>query len=72
MNSHQFPRSERLRGRLELEKVRKEGRRRVLPELVLFFYPERAAARWLLPLRAPSAMPHAVTGTFANSGNSIA
>jgi hypothetical protein len=39
MSDTKFPRSERLRGRSELERVRKEGRRRALPELVLFFYP---------------------------------
>jgi len=39
MSETKFPRSERLSGRAELEKVRKEGRRRVLPELVLFFLP---------------------------------
>jgi hypothetical protein len=41
MSGTKFSRSERLVGRKDLEKVKKEGRRRVLPELVLFFYPFR-------------------------------
>jgi hypothetical protein len=62
MNKQDFPRSERLSGRADLEKVRKEGRRRVLPELVLFFYPIKAAVASVLPPRAPWGIPCAVTG----------
>ena len=72
MSSHSFPRSERLSGRADLEKVRKEGRRRVLPKLVLFFCPDKAAERSVLPPPRPSVIPCAVTGTFVSLGNSIA
>jgi ribonuclease P protein component len=37
MSDTKFPRSERLTGRADLRKVKTEGRRRAMPELVLFF-----------------------------------
>ncbi|MBU0508313.1 hypothetical protein KKH27_05705 [bacterium] len=72
MSDTKFPRSERLRGRTELERVRKEGRRRVLPELVLFFYPGSPIAASRLRRRGPSETLLSVTDTFANSVNTIA
>jgi ribonuclease P protein component len=45
MSDTKFPRSSRLSGRHDLERVKKEGRRRALPELVLFFLPGQPVTR---------------------------
>jgi hypothetical protein len=37
MNDTKFPISERLLSRSDVDRVKKEGRRRALPEVVLFF-----------------------------------
>lgn len=72
MNDTKYSRSERLSSRRELDRVKKEGRRRVLPELVLFFYPGRKTARLVLPPPKRSVRPSFATGIDENLGNSIA
>jgi hypothetical protein len=71
MSGAEFPRSERLAGRADLEKVKKEGRRQVLPELVLFFYPFQRVERLLSPQHEGRAVQLHATASAANSESSI-
>jgi RNase P protein component len=56
MNDTKFPISERLKSRSDVDRVKKEGRRRALPEVVLFFCQVSRIAALRSRLRGVSGM----------------